>query len=268
MVRRAAPVEIVPGRLYAVGGTYPLDGRVSWAPADATGHQPSLGFLLLREDGPLVVDPGLPVVARQVVEGLRALLPPDAAPRVFLTRPQFDCVGNVGAVFEAFPNAILCSDAQSNYFDAFDSLLALSAGGTGRAAMIRPPAASGLEIIVPMLHLLHTLWGYDAETRTLFTSDSFTHAVLDEPGARPVVDSPDGDAAGAGDVEAHLHATHPWLAHARTEAIVADLRTIFAEREIETIAPNRGCALHGEAVVERHLELVCGALARAGAVAA
>jgi flavorubredoxin len=249
-------IDIVRGKLHRVGGAFPLDGRVSWVPADATGFQPANCYVLLSGDRPLLIDPGITYVEDEVMQGLRELIPPGAPVEVLLTRPQDDCDANLAAIADLYEVAVVHTVPIINPFDAFDAL----PRGADRFPEVRWPDPAPLEVIRPQLRLLGTFWGHDAETKTLFTSDSFTHAVLSRRDDRPLLDSLDDDPTTIEDVRGHLHATFPWLPGAVTWPIAENLRLLFDEHEIETIAPSRGCVLQGEGVVARHLEFVLDAL--------
>src|ERR1700720_4279644 len=91
-----AAVEVIPGKLYGLGGRVWLDGRVSWAP-DEQAYQPINCYLLLGED-PILVDTGLPAHEREVIGQLRSVLPNNRSTAVFLSRAEWDCIGNLGAI--------------------------------------------------------------------------------------------------------------------------------------------------------------------------
>src|SRR3954471_23112050 len=92
-----AAIEIVPDRLYALGGLVELDGRISWGPNDGS-LQPINAYLLLSGDAPTLIDTGLAVHRSAFAEQLRGLLPANSHLNVFLTRSEHDCCGNVGLV--------------------------------------------------------------------------------------------------------------------------------------------------------------------------
>src|SRR5919201_4117488 len=217
--------EIVEGKLYGVGGKIPLDGRASWAPAGATGYQPCQAYLL-RGDEDVLVDPGIAAVCGQVMSGLSQLLEDGAPLRVFLTRAQLDCVGNIGEVASRYELVDIFTGGLFNPFDQFDA--AAANDREKRAANItvtRSGEDPPLEIVATSLRLLATFWGYDAETRTVFTSDSFTHVTVDEPTATPVTDSTVADRSTRDDLEGHLFSTFWWLPLADRRAIVDGLET-------------------------------------------
>jgi hypothetical protein len=255
-------VELVPDRLFVVGGQVPLDGRASWAPAAATGYQPSNAFVLLGET-PLIVDTGVEYVEAGVLSGLRTLLAPGASVEVFLSRAQLDCIGNLGTIASTYEIADVFTGGIPNPFDSFDD--APSAGSTAKPQLKvhRSPEECRLEIYNPSLRLLATSWGYDPETRALFTSDSFTHGTSRTADALPVIDSLDDDDTTQHDVREHLLATFWWLLYADKSGIAGSIRAFFETHPVEIVAPDRGCVLKGTDVVARHLDMLLAALAEA-----
>src|SRR5712692_642 len=96
--------------LYRVGGSIAVDGRVSWFPTSARGEAPVNCFLFDAGDSVLLVDTGLPVIERTVLDQLRPLVRGRPL-SIFPTRPvEFDSIGNMGAVLDAFPARRVWSD--------------------------------------------------------------------------------------------------------------------------------------------------------------
>jgi flavorubredoxin len=128
--------------------------------------------------------------------------------------------------------------------------------GADERLSVDPGGKRQLEVFHPPLRLLLTHWVYDAETRTLFTSDAFTHMWRSSERGPWVVDST-GDCISAEEMRSHLVATKFWwLPGANTEPIRRDLAEIFARYEIDTICPSFGCILRGRDVVIQHHELL------------
>jgi flavorubredoxin len=253
-------VEVAPG-LHAIGANISLPGPMSWVPPDARGFQPHSTYLIADGDGPpVIVDPGLSYLERPVVSSLQRLLGGDAKPVVFLTRAQLDSIGNLGALAEAFPIEDVFTGGNHNPFDSFDAVTSDERDArAGRLMFFRSPGESRLEVINPALRILATFWAYDARTKCLFTSDSFTHVTVEQADAPPVVDAAN-DTATIDDVRDHLVAAFWWLPAGVTHAIAAQLRALPDTYDIELIAPARGCVLRGKEVVERHLAMVVDVL--------
>jgi flavorubredoxin len=254
-------VELIEDKLYLVGGIIPLDrGQASWAPDGATGYQTCNSYVLLGEQ-PLIVDTALEYVQDAVMAGLQQVLSPGTATELFLTRSQLDCVGNLGAIADVYQLARIFTGGGLNVFDSFGD--ATSVNPTLRARdleVLRTPEECPLEIYGPPLRVLATSWGYESQTRTLFSSDTFSHVVLENPDDSWVVDSPDVDHATADDLRAHLYASIWWLPGAEKSGIRQALRDFFDSHTIDIIAPSRGCVLRGEDVVGRHIEMLLSVL--------
>lgn len=261
--------EVVPGRLYALGGVIELDGRVTWAPAEERGYQP-VNCYLLREPGnraALVVDPGLAFQRDIVVRQMRAILGSGSPISVFLTRSELDVLGSFGAVASAFPVQSYYAGGTGNPFDAFDDASSLDARGTASYGRLsRAPSGftvalspeRGFEVLRTPLRLLATYWGYDHGTKTLFTSDCFTHVTLQNLTDSRIVDVPRAGAADVDRVRRHLLCKFSWLRdvdHGMDE-IRSSLEAIFAQHEVLNIAPGYGCVLKGREIVEEHVARV------------
>jgi flavorubredoxin len=251
--------EIVPGRLYAVGGMLPLDRRISWAPPTARGYQPVNSYLLLGDERPMVIDPGPVCFADSVIAGLISLLDPGVEIDVYLTRGQYDCLGNISAVSAVFDVRRIFWGGQFDPLDGLGDPTLLKLRSSAAATHVRPQD-SRLEVIDTGLRLLNAYWGYDAETKTMFTSDAFAHAISETPDGLRVVDSGAHDLVTLTDVKDHMYAIFSWLPGSTTQPISDAVRAAFSSREVDTIAPGRGRILRGGAVVRRHVELVVAAI--------
>jgi flavorubredoxin len=261
--------EIVPDQLYVFGANVPLDARTSWCPPGFVGHQSMNCYVLRAGAEAMLVDPGPRVIEGDVVAGAAAALHGVATVPVFLTRYQLDGIGNLAALARTVPIGTVYSGGVSNPFDAFDQVtsagdapdtLRLGVQRTRPGGSIAIGGGRSFEIIAPLLRILTTFWGYDDGTKTLFTSDTFTHAVVRDAAAPRVVDSTTADSTSVADVSAHLRAIFHWLPHADIEPILDSVERIFAEHDVEVIAPSRGRVLRGRDVVERHYALLLDAL--------
>jgi hypothetical protein len=267
-----SPVALAEG-LHVLGGLIELDGRVSWAPPTARGHQPSNCYALVEGDRVLLVDTGLAIHEGLVLDGLASLIGEGAPLTMFFTRGEMDCVSNLEPIGRRFDIEALYTGGATNPFDAFDELNAMrlrtrrrqiDQKGAGGDSMARTPLiefapARALAIESPLLRLLPTFWGWDAGTGALFTSDSFTHGTLADASDSRVIDSPDG--VTLDEVAAHLFAKYWWLPYAHTDPLREWLAAKFEQLEPEIVAPTRGCVLRGRDTVRRHVDLMLAALA-------
>lgn len=257
-----------------LGGVYPLDDRVSWVPAGSTGFQPANCYLLGEGVHRLLVDSGLAIHEHEVLSSLKELLG-DAELSIFFTRGEMDCVSNLQAIATTFPLRRLYTGGVTNPFDAFDDIhrLALRSRrqqidqkGEGGDSMARTPEIEispgrVLEIESPLLRLLPTFWGWDAASGTIFTSDTFTHGVMDSADDPVVIDDLATDNTTPEQVRAHLFAKYEWLARASTRPLRDWVAEKFETLQPEMIAPSRGRVIRGRDVVKRHVDYVLAALA-------
>jgi flavorubredoxin len=257
--------ELVPDRLYRLGGTIPADSRISWLPRGRPGREPVNAYLLLEANRALMIDTGPSILGDLIVGQLRELLPDHSEVSVFLTRIEMDCIGNLGLVGGAFPIQTVHAGGGSNPFDFFDDLTS-STIDTRSAELARIKGDGQLQlgdsrvlrVLKTKLRLLATTWAFDEATGTLFTSDSFGHVGL-EADDQPVIlnESPSMDATSVRD---HLVTKFDFLPAADTRDIRAGLEEIFAHHEVLTIAPGHGRVLTGKELVGEQLALVLEAM--------
>lgn len=259
----APPIALVPGRLWLLGGSIAMDGRISWVPAEARGYQPINTYLLREAGGVLIVDPGVYVHHSLVGAQLEALVPRGSPVSIYLTRAEPDSSGNLGEVAARYRVEHLYCGGGPNPFDAFESVGEIDQQNRGlRVQMERTPTGyevpvgggRGVEIVRPIIRLLATYWGYDKATRTLFTSDSFGHNLQDSVDGPRVLRGVGAAPVDPAQVKAHLLAKFGWLAHARTRSVLVSLREMRAGRVIERIAPGRGLVIEGASRVTQELD--------------
>ena len=257
------PFALVPDRLYLLGDSVPLDGRISWVPPQARGWQPLNTYVLLEGEAALVVDTGVYAHRTTIREQLATLVEPGKKLSIFLTRPEPDVTGNIGEIASCYPVERLFAGGGPNPFDAFESAKLMDPASRGnRIQMERMPPgyqmklgdARGVEVLRPAIRLLATFWGYDAATRTLFTSDCFGHGVQVSRDSDCVIRLGSPAQAEPIQVKAHLLAKFGWLARAKTQSILKNLEEMRGDRVIERIAPGHGMVIEGPEMVELHLD--------------
>lgn len=257
------PLALVPGRLYLLGDSVPLDGRISWVPPDARGWQPLNTYVLVEGEAALIVDTGVYAHRTTIREQLATLVEPGKKLSIFLTRPEPDVTGNIGEIASCYPVERLFAGGGPNPFDAFESAKLMDPASRGnRIQMERMPPGyqmklgetRGVEVLRPAIRLLATFWGYDAATRTLFTSDCFGHGVQDSRNSDCVIRAGSPAQAEPAQVKAHLLAKFGWLARAKTQSILKNLEEMRGDRVIERIAPGHGMVIEGRAMVDTHLD--------------
>jgi hypothetical protein len=143
----STPIALVPDRLYALGGSVALDGRVSWAPALDRRYQAVSCYLLKEGNQALMIDTGLAVHQAAILDQLGTVLPPGSRLRVFVTRPELDSVGNVPSLRETYDVDSLMAGGTPNPFDAFNSA-DLQRTPAQKTADDSPPSGTGSRVAV------------------------------------------------------------------------------------------------------------------------
>jgi flavorubredoxin len=114
-----------------------------------------------------------------------------------------------------------------------------------------------IEVMQAPIRLIATRWLYDPATRTLFSSDMFTHIWRDTATKGWMVTEPDEDATSMSDIRSFmLNTRYWWLEGAPTDSIRRGIGNVFDKYDIETIAPGYGCILRGRGVVARHYRML------------
>lgn len=267
--------EIVPGRLYALGGTVPVDERISWLPPGRGGHESLNAYLLLEGDDALLVDTGVAYHRELVLDQLRALLPAGTRLRVFLTRAEADCLTNLDGIMTAFPISQVYAGGVHNPFDFFDEIIdeisrrkiieSYELQVTRKVPGEHITVGDGRELVIvdAPIRLLTTFWAYDAATGVLFTSDAFGHVGLADAGGPRVL----GEDSGSEEIELArewLLTKFDWFQGADTRPIREELAAVFAAYEVTALAPVHGCVLRGRETVRRHVARVDEVLADVG----
>ncbi len=107
----------------------------------------------------------------------------------------------------------------------------------------------------------------DARTRTPSPSTFFSGVIRPGPEG-PWVTTAADDTTTLEEMRSHLlESRYWWLAGARLEPIRTAVAETFARFDVETIAPDFGCVLHGREVVARHAAMLDEILAQAALMA-
>ena len=114
-----------------------------------------------------------------------------------------------------------------------------------------------IDVMQAPIRLIATRWLYDRATRTLFSSDMFTHTWRDSATGPWIVDETDNDSTSLRDVRSFmLNTRYWWLEGAPTDTIRRGIGNVFDKYDIECIAPGYGCILRGRNVVARHYAML------------
>jgi hypothetical protein len=264
--------------LYALCNPYPLDGRVTWHPPTARGFAPMNSYVLMEGDAALIVDTGISIHEQALLGQLATLVTDATQLAVVHTRiGEYTSICNTVPIADRFGLTTLYSEQpDSPLWVDFRPRRGRDRGTLGALSDTRvehyslpgaiPVGGSGrrsVAIFRSSLRLLPTSWLYDEHTRTLFTSDLFSHLT------RPTSDGPwlvsaVDDTSTRRAMRQHLfEARYWWLPGARTDPIRRSIASTFDRYDVETIAPGFGCVLHGHDLVDRHYQMLDDILAEA-----
>src|SRR5450631_1112634 len=259
-------------RLYALQNPFALDGRVSSYPASARGFSVANSYLLTQSDAAMLIDTGFgkdePAIRSQIEQLIAPGLPLSMFP---LRLNEFMSINNVES-FAAHFNIDQCYTSNPDAALWFDfgavpngrSILdAMKVTAVTRADTIElGKAGRAIDVMQAPIRLIATRWLYDRATRTLFSSDMFTHVWRDREAGPWIVqetdnNSADNDFTSARDIRSFmLNTRYWWLEGVSTDTMRRGIGDIFDKHDIETIAPGYGCILRGRDVVRRHYQML------------
>lgn len=254
------------GKLYALQHPYALDGRVSSYPASARGFSVANSYLLTQGDAAMLIDTGFGKDEPAIRAQIESLIAPGLPLSLFPLRlNEFMSINNVETFAGHFnveqcytsnPDAALWFDfgAKANGRSILDSMpiTAVTRSDTIQLGKKGRP----IDVMQAPIRLIATRWLYDQATRTLFSSDMFTH-VWRASADGPWIVAADDDTTSAQELRSFLLNTrYWWLEGAPTGSIRRGIRDVFDKYDIETIAPGYGCILHGRKVVARHVQML------------
>jgi flavorubredoxin len=254
-------------KLYALQHAFALDGRVSSYPASARGYSVANSYLLAQGDAAMLIDTGFGKDERAIRHQIESLIAPGQPLSLFPLRlNEFMSINNV----ESFAGHFNVEQCYTSNVDAalwFD--FGSKADGRNILEAMKVVAVTRLDTIQLGKHgrlidvmqapirLIATRWLYDRATRTLFSSDMFTHVWRASRKGPWIVTEADDDATSLRDVRSFLLNTrYWWLEGAPTDSMRRGIADVFDRYDVETIAPGYGCILHGRKVVARHYQML------------
>ena len=255
------------GKLYALQNPFALDGRVSSYPGSARGYSVANSYLLTQSDAAMLIDTGFgkdePVIRAQIESLIAPGLPLSLFP---LRLNEFMSINNV-ETFAGHFNVETCYTSNVDAALWFDfgaredgrSLLdSMSVTAVTRADTIRlGKVGREIDVMQAPIRLIATRWLYDRATRTLFSSDLFTHLWRETATGPWIVTDADNDPTATRDIRSFmLNTRYWWLEGAPTDSIRRGIGEVFDKYDVETIAPGYGCILRGRNVVARHYRML------------
>ena len=184
--------ELATDKLFALQNTMVLDGRMSSYPASARGYSVSNCYLLKQPDAAWLIDTGFgghEVALRTQIESLiPRTLPLSLLPlrlNEFMSIQNIDpftLYFNVKECFTGNPDAAFWFDFGAGSDSGEDTLSKLKITTISREETI-PIGSMGRPVVVYQapIRLIATRWIYDEATKTLFTSDMWTHSWREKP---------------------------------------------------------------------------------------
>jgi flavorubredoxin len=254
-------------QLHALQNPFALDGRVSSYPASARGFSVANSYLLTQRDAAMLIDTGFgkdePAIRAQISSLIAPGLPLSMFP---LRLNEFMSINNVES-FAGHFNVETCYTSNIDaalWFDfgataeGRDILTSMKVTAVTRADTIElGKGGRAIDVMQAPIRLIATRWLYDRATRTLFSSDMFTHVWRDSDTGPWIVSDADDDATSTRDIRSFmLNTRYWWLEGAPTDSIRRGIGDVFDKYDIETIAPGYGCILHGRKVVARHYRML------------
>src|SRR2546421_142441 len=254
------------GKLYALQNPFALDGRVSSYPASARGYSVANSYLLTQSDAAMLIDTGFgkdePVIRAQIESLIAPGLPLSLFP---LRLNEFMSINNV-ETFAGHFNVEQCYASNTDAALWFD----FGAKANGRSILESMPVTvvtrsdtiqlgkkdRPIDVMQAPIRLIATRWLYDRATRTLFSSDLFTH-VWRAHAEGPWIVTDENDVTTERELRSFmLNTRYWWLEGAPTDSIRRGIADVFDTYDVETIAPGYGCILSGRKVVARHVRML------------
>jgi hypothetical protein len=259
--------SLTDGRLYALQNPFSLDGRVSAYPASARGFSVANCYLLTQPDGAMLIDTGFGKDEPTIRAQIESLIAPGLPFSMFPLRlnefmsinnvESFAAHFNVETCYTSNPDAALWFDFGARE-DGRSVLDRMTVTAVTRADTIRLGKLDrGIDVMQAPIRLIATRWLYDRATRTLFSSDLFTHLWRESATGPWVVTDADNDPTATRDIRSFmLNTRYWWLEGAPTDSIRRGIGEVFDKYDVETIAPGYGCVLRGRDVVARHYAML------------
>src|SRR5436190_6894722 len=182
----ARPIaSLAEGKLYALQHAYPLDGRVSSYPTSARGFSVANCYLLTQSDAAMLIDTGFGKDEPAIRAQIESLIAPGLPLSLFPLRlNEFMSINNV-ETFAAHFNVAQCYTSNIDAALWFD----FGAKADGRSILDAMPVTAvtrsdtiqlgsegrPIDVMQAPIRPIATRWLYDQATRTLFSSDMFTH---------------------------------------------------------------------------------------------
>lgn len=260
--------ELNPGRVYALQNTFELNGRISAYPQSARGHSVANCYLLKEGGRAMLLDTGYAVHEREILDQIGALIEPDTPLSLFPLRiNEFMSVSNAMAIAKRF-NVVECFSNVPDIEDwiEFETLrgeernpiLKTTIIGRGDQSRVSLGAGRTIDVLNAPIRLISTRWIYDEASKTLFSSDMFSHIWSErEDGPWMLGDNEEDGVTDLPFVRSFLLNTrYWWIEGANMAPIRRAVADVYDRFDIETIAPGYGTILRGRQHVDRQFAVL------------
>lgn len=229
-----------------------LDGRISWVPPHRRGVEPHNKFLISNAEHVLLLDTGVAAHEQSLLKSLAPLVK-DRKLTILVTRNELDCLGNLGALVDRYPDAQVISTNQLPVI----GLVHLKKAERERIAVDRVRHGDtltrfgfpNLRIIAPAIRVLGTGWVVDDLSRTLFPSDFFAADLLEGRRETVLRTQPEGFPT-KDQLKEVIESKFDWIVRADRSLVMARWQKVFSDLRLDGIAPSHGRITLGAAMVE------------------
>ncbi len=256
------------GKAFALHNILELDGRVSAYPKSTRGFS-SMNCYLLREDNAAVLlDTGFNGQIDFLSEQISSLITKDTPLSLYpLRQNEFMSVGNIVAlanrfnVVEAFsnrPNIDFWFDFELEDFipkEEKDKKFTTSKLGNELKINIGESPERLIHGLVAPIRLISTMWIFDHGTKTLFSSDMFSH-ISQKRLDGPWISDKDELTTTSFVRSFLLNTRYWWLEGVDTGPLREGITEVFNKFDIHTIAPGYGTILTGKEQVEKQFNIL------------
>lgn len=254
-------------RHYALQNTLELDGRISSYPASARGYSVSNCYLLMEPDAATLIDTGFAAHEPAIRAQLNALLEPRQTLSLFPLRlNEFMSINNIETLAAHF-NVEQCYTGNPDAAWWFDFGAVSDSGGSvldklkvtvvsrDEALPVGKLGNRILDVLQAPIRLISTRWIYDRDTKTLFTSDMFSHVWRDRPEGPWIVGEDDDPSSFAHVRSFLLNTRYWWMEGVNAGPLRRAVGKVFETFDIETLAPGYGAIIRGREQVARQFEI-------------
>jgi len=255
------------GKLYALQNSLHLDGRVSAYPASARGYSMMNCYLLMEDDAATLLDTGFAAHEPSIRKQIASLIGPEQRLSLFPLRlNEFMSINNVETLAAHFdveqcytgnPDAAwwfdfgATSDQGQNVLDK----LKVTVVSRDETLPIGKLGGRMLNVFQAPVRLISTRWIYDGATKTLFTSDMFSHVWRDTPEGPWLVDE-SNDISSFDHIRSFLLNTrYWWLEGINIGPLREEVAKVVETYDIETLAPGYGAIIRGRDLVAKQFRI-------------